>query len=161
MIFLFPKVVKHPSAYLFFFLFSSVALLNSAPDPQLNLPKTSLIIGTNILSAQIAADDASRELGLMSRTNLNADEAMIFVFPKPRPVAFWMKNTPVPLSVAYVGNSGRIFEIHDLKPFDETIVPSTSSAVAYAIEVSQGWFIKHGVFAGDVVGGLPYQSIAK
>ncbi len=77
-------------------LLLSVALLKASPAPQTNLPKVTLILGTNSLSAQIAADDPSRERGLMSRTNLAENEAMVFVFPAPRPVAFWMKDTPHP-----------------------------------------------------------------
>jgi uncharacterized membrane protein (UPF0127 family) len=146
---------------IFLFFLGFAVLLQGAPKPQLDLPKASLLIGTNSLSAQIAADDASRELGLMSRTNLGSDEAMVFVFPQPRPVSFWMKNTPTPLSIAYVGTSGRIFEIHDMKPFDQTPIPSASTAIVYAIEVPQGWFLKHGVMAGEIVTGLPSPSIAK
>jgi uncharacterized membrane protein (UPF0127 family) len=142
-------------------VFLSALPLHAAPKPQIDLPKATLTLGTNSLSAQIAADDASRELGLMSRTNLGTDEAMVFVFPSPRPVSFWMKDTPSPLSIAYVGPSGRIFEIHDLKPFDETPIPSASSAIIYAIEVPQGWFTQHGVMAGSMVGGLPSPSTAK
>jgi uncharacterized membrane protein (UPF0127 family) len=142
-------------------VFFSLLPLQAAPKPQTNLPKATLTLGTNSLSAQIAADDASRELGLMSRTNLGTDEAMVFVFPQPRPVSFWMKDTPIPLSIAYVGRSGLIYELHDMKPFDETPIPSASSAVVYAIEVPQGWFLKHGVFAGSTVEGLPSSSIAK
>jgi len=135
--------------------------LNAAPKAQLDLPKATLTLGTNSLTAQIAADDTSRELGLMSRTNLGTDEAMVFVFPQPRPVSFWMKDTPVPLSIAYVGRSGLIYELHDMKPFDETPIPSASSAIIYAIEVPQGWFLKHGVFAGSTVLGLPSPATAK
>jgi uncharacterized membrane protein (UPF0127 family) len=135
--------------------------LEAAPAPQTNLPKATLSLGSESLIAQIAADDASRERGLMSRTNLADDEAMIFVFPSPRSVSFWMKDTPTPLSIAYVGPSGRIFEIHDMKPFDETPVPSVSGAVVYAIETPQGWFTKHGIFAGSMVGGLPSPANAK
>jgi uncharacterized membrane protein (UPF0127 family) len=142
-------------------LFLSAFLLQAAPKPQFDLPKATLTLGTNSLDAQIAADDSSRERGLMSRTNLAENEAMLFVFPRPQPVAFWMKDTPVPLSIAYVGPSGRIFEIHDLKPLDETPVPSASEAVVYAIEVPQGWFGRRGVMAGSVVGGLPAASSAK
>jgi uncharacterized membrane protein (UPF0127 family) len=142
-------------------LFLSAFLLQAAPKPQFDLPKATLTLGTNSLDTQIAADDSSRERGLMSRTNLAENEAMLFVFPRPQPVAFWMKDTPVPLSIAYVGPSGRIFEIHDLKPFDETPVPSASEAVVYAIEVPQGWFARRGVMAGSVVGGLPAASCAK
>jgi hypothetical protein len=142
-------------------VFLSAWPLQAAPKPQFDLPKATLTLGTNSLSAQIAADDPSRERGLMSRTNLAENEAMVFVFPQPRPVAFWMKDTPVPLSIAYVGPSGRIFEIHDLKPLDETAVPSASQAVTYAIEVPQGWFAKHGIMAGSAVGGLPSPTTAK
>jgi uncharacterized membrane protein (UPF0127 family) len=136
-------------------------LLQAAPAPQNNLPKATLSLGSESLIAQIAADDASRERGLMSRTNLAENEAMLFVFPTPRSVAFWMKDTPTPLSIAYVGPSGRIFEIHDMKPFDETPIPSASGAVVYAIETKQGWFTKHGILAGSMVGGLPSPSTAK
>jgi len=142
-------------------LFLSIALLQGTPTPQTNLPKATLTLGAHSLTAQIAADDASRERGLMSRTNLAENEAMVFVFPSPQPVAFWMKDTPTPLSIAYVGPSGRIFEIHDLKPFDETAVPSASQAVTYAIETPQGWFTKHGIIAGSTVSGLPSASTAK
>lgn len=151
-----------PRRILLVFSFLLTALpLQAAPKPQFDLPKATLTLGTNSLSAQIAADDPSRERGLMSRTNLAENEAMVFVFPQPRPVAFWMKDTPVPLSIAYVGPSGMIFEIHDLKPFDETRKPSASQGVAYAIEVPQGWFAKHGVMAGTTVSGLPSPTTAK
>ena len=145
---------------LFSFLLACLPL-QAAPEPQYGLPKASLSFGTNSLSAQVAADDATRERGLMSRTNLAPDEAMVFVFPRPRPVAFWMKDTPVPLSIAYVGASGRIFEIQELKPLDETPVPSASEAVVYAIEASKDWFSRHGVTAGSMVGGLPSPRSAK
>jgi len=142
-------------------LFLAASVLHAGPKPQTDLPKATLTLGTNSLNAQIAADDASRELGLMSRTNLGTDEAMVFVFPQPRSVTFWMKDTPLPLSIAYVGRSGMIYELHDMKPFDETPIPSSSSAVIYAIETPLGWFEKHGVMAGSTVGGLPSPSTAK
>ncbi len=149
-----------------FFLFLVLLLqllhnLQAAPLPQHNLPKVSLALGTNTLSAQVAADDRSRELGLMARKQLDSDEAMVFVFPQPRSVNFWMKDTPVPLSIAYISASGRILETHELKPLDENPVPSASSAVVYALEVPQGWFASHGILAGDQIAGLPSPSIAK
>ncbi len=154
--------MKHPLPSLFLAaLFLGGFLLQAAPAPQTNLPKATLTLGTNTLIAQIAADDASRERGLMSRTNLSENEGMIFLFPQPRPVSFWMKDTPVPLSIAYVDPSGRILEIHDLKPLDETPVPSASERVAYALEVAQGWFRRHGVLAGDTLSGLPSLGTAK
>lgn len=152
--------MKNPRLILLSLCLSALPL-SAAPKSQRDLPKAALTLGTNSLSAEIASDDASRELGLMSRTNLGTNEAMVFVFPSPRQVAFWMKDTPSPLSIAYVGPSGRIFEIHDMKPFDETPIPSASSAIVYAIEVPQGWFATHGVLAGSQVGGLPSASSAK
>jgi uncharacterized protein len=137
------------------------ALASPTPKPQHNLPTAALSLGTNTLTAQIAATDATRELGLMSRTNLSDNEGMIFVFPQPRPVTFWMKDTPTPLSIAYISASGRILELHDMKPFDETSIPSTSQAVVYALEVAKGWFDRHGVLPGDNIAGLPSATIAK
>jgi len=142
-------------------VFLSAVPLRALPKAQLDLPKAALALGTNSLNAQIAADDASRELGLMARKALEPDEAMVFVFPQPRSVNFWMKDTPIPLSIAYISASGRILETHELKPLDETPVPSASSSVVYALEVSQGWFVAHGVLAGDQISGLPSASTAK
>lgn len=142
-----------------------ISLLQAAPSctpqPQQDLPKATLLLGTNIVTAQIAADNATRELGLMSHTNLGDAEGMIFVFPGPRPVTFWMKDTPTPLAIAYIGASGRIMELHEMKPFDETPVPSESQAIVYALEVAKGWFSRHGVLPGDVVAGLPSPLTAK
>ena len=143
------------------FLIMGFFAVRASPTPQANLPKVELSLGTNILSAQIAADESSRERGLMSRTNLSDGEGMLFVFPRARPVTFWMKDTPSPLSVAYISSSGRILETHDMKPFDETPVPSASSAVVYALEVAQVWFLRHGVLPGDSISGLPLPSMAK
>jgi len=139
----------------------SNATAQATPAPQFNLPKTTLTLGTNSLSVQIAADDPSRERGLMSQTNLPDTEGMIFIFPRPRSVVFWMKDTPTPLSIAYIDASGRIIETHDMKPFDETDIPSASSAIVYALEVSQGWFVRHGVLPGDTIIGLPSPTAAK
>ena len=142
-------------------LLLSGPLRSATPEPQFGLPRVALGIGTLTVEAQVAADEPSRERGLMSRTSLAADEAMLFVFPAPRPVAFWMKNTTVPLSVAYISPSGRIFEIHDLKPLDETPVPSASDAVSYALEMPRGWFERHGIPAGERIRGLPASTTAR
>ena len=157
--------MKHFTLILQTALLSAASFLHAdpspTPKPQRNLPTTTLSLGTNSLAAQIAATDATRELGLMSRTNLDDSEGMIFVFPQPRQVVFWMKDTPTPLSIAYIGASGRILELHDMKPFDETSIPSASPAVVYALEVAKGWFDRHGILPGDTISGLPSESIAK
>jgi len=157
--------MKQFARFVLIALLSASSLLHGepapTPKPQHNLPTAILSLGSNSLTTQIAADDASRELGLMSRTNLGDSEGMVFVFPQPRPVTFWMKDTPIPLSIAYISSSGRILELHDMKPFDETSVPSTSQAVVYALEVAKGWFERHGVLPGDTISGLPSETVAK
>ena len=102
------------------FLITGLFPLQASPKPQLDLLEISLSLGTNSLSAQIAADEPARERGLMNRTNLSDGEGMLFVFPGARPVTFWMKNTPLPLSIAYISNSGRILETHDMKPHPQS-----------------------------------------
>jgi uncharacterized membrane protein (UPF0127 family) len=123
--------------------------------PQSPLPTVPLKVGDKRLTAEVADDDAEREAGMMFRKSIAEGEAMLFVFDAPQRASFWMKNTLVPLSVAYVARDGRILEIHDLKPRDETPVPSKFDTIAYAIEVPQGWFIKNAILPGSLVKGLP------
>jgi uncharacterized membrane protein (UPF0127 family) len=100
------------------------------------------------LLAEIARTDAQRARGLMGRSSLKDGEGMLFVFDRDQILSFWMKNTPLPLSIAYIAYDGRIMEIHDLKPHDTTTVPSRRSG-RYALEVPQGWFDRVGVRIGD------------
>ena len=65
---------------------------------------------------------------------------MLFIFEQPRKASFWMRNTKIPLSIAYIDSAGKILEIKSMNPLDETVVPSSSDQVAYALEVNQGWF---------------------
>ena len=128
---------------------------------QKQLVHTSLTIDTHQLDVRIAADPASREQGLMRETSLPANTGMLFVFPTSRHATFWMKDTPLPLSIAYLNATGRILEIHDLEPFSERAVPSSSSSVVYALEVPRGWFANHQVLPGDYVNGLPSNKTAQ
>jgi uncharacterized membrane protein (UPF0127 family) len=138
-----------------FLLATPGAIATPATEPQPRLPTVPLVVGGKKLAAEIADEDAEREAGMMFRRTMAAGEAMVFVFDTPQKVAFWMKNTLVPLSVAYVNASGMILEIHDLKPKDETAVPSRFDTVLYAIEVPQGWFLANGILPGAQVKGLP------
>ena len=80
---------------------------------------------------------------------------MLFIFDQPKKASFWMKNTKIPLSIAYIDSNGKILEIKSMNPLDETIVPSNSDEVAYALEVNQGWFARHGVSPGTKIEGIP------
>ncbi len=102
------------------------------------------------IEVEIADDDAERSQGLMFRESLGEDCGMVFVFDEEQPLSFWMRNTLVPLSIAYIDSDGRIVSIRDMEPLDETSVPSEGPA-RYALEVNQGFFEENGVEAGDEV----------
>lgn len=117
------------------------------------LPQRTLTIGENKLVVEVASTPQARETGLMNRFSLQQDHGMLFVFEAPQPLAFWMKNTYIPLSVAFVDRNGRITNIEDMRPQDESTHWSNGAAL-YAIEMRQGWFAAKGIAPGDVVGGL-------
>lgn len=123
--------------------------------PAESLETVGLIIAGHSLTAEVAATPEQQARGLMFRESMPANHGMLFPFPEPRTASFWMRNTPLPLSIAYLDTRGVILEIHDMKPFDERSIRSASGRVAYALEVHQGWFRRHGITPGDRVLGLP------
>jgi uncharacterized membrane protein (UPF0127 family) len=139
----------------FFGLFLMVGQLLGQQSAQVPLPAIMLSVGGKAVFAEVADDPQERETGLMFRKSLAPDSGMLFVMPEPEHAAFWMKNTTLPLSVAYINQSGMILEIHDLRPLDERPVPSAFSNIAYALEMEQGWFARNRVLAGDRIKGLP------
>jgi uncharacterized membrane protein (UPF0127 family) len=119
-----------------------------------SLPLTPLTIGTVKLQAEVANTPGQREIGLMHRFSLAPDHGMVFVFPAPEPLSFWMRNTYIPLSIAYMDANGVILNIEDMAPQDDTMHWSRGAA-QYALEMRKGWFRERGVRAGDRVQGLP------
>ena len=127
---------------------SNPAYLNQAQ------PKLSIIplwLGANELKAEVARSASEIATGMMHRTKMAENEAMLFVFPKPHRASFYMRNTILPLSCAYIGSDGAILEIHDMKPLDETPIVATTDQVQYVLEVNQGWFKSHHVGIGTVL----------
>jgi uncharacterized membrane protein (UPF0127 family) len=102
------------------------------------------------IKAEIARTDDQRSRGLMGRRSLADGEGMLFVFEQDRILSFWMKNTLIPLSIAYLAYDGRILEIHDMEPQSLNPVKSSRSA-RYALEVPQGWFSRAGISIGDLL----------
>ena len=117
------------------------------------LPTLDLVIGGHKLVAEIAATHPTRTTGLMNRFSLRPDHGMLFVFPEPQPLAFWMHNTYVPLSIAFIGADGRILNIEDMAPLTESTHPSRGLAL-YALEMKKGWFADRGIGPGARVEGL-------
>lgn len=105
------------------------------------------------LIVEVADTDLTRSTGLMFRKELGKDKGMLFVFGTERNVSFWMKNTSIPLSIAFIDKNGIITEILDLKPNDLTSKKSKKK-VKYALEVNQGYFKKNNIKAGDKINGL-------
>lgn len=109
---------------------------------------TQLRIQQHTLQTEIADTQAKRAKGLMLRTTLGTDAGMLFVFPDNQIRCFWMKNTLIPLSIAYIDNQGKILEIADMFPLDERPVCSKKEA-RFALEVNQHWFKKNLITVGD------------
>ncbi len=117
------------------------------------LSTVELRIGGHKLVAEVAATPDTRTVGLMHRFSLRPDHGMLFVFDVPQPLGFWMRNTHVPLSIAFVGADGRILNIEDMAPRTDDTHPSRGLAL-YAVEMKKGWFAERGIKAGDRVDGL-------
>jgi uncharacterized protein len=120
-------------------------------NPQPKLPMLKLWVGTNQVSAEIASTLTQIQTGMMFRTNTAEMDGMLFVFPQPQQVAFYMRNTLIPLSCAYIDREGTILETFEMQPLDETAIPSKSHEVQYVLEMKQGWFDRHGIKPGVVV----------
>jgi uncharacterized protein len=132
-----------------------VALLLAAPLHAFakELPTMPLTIGKHKVTAEVATTPAQREVGLMNRFSLKPDTGMLFVFERPEPLSFWMRNTYVALSIAFIGADGRILNIEDMLPQTEDPHWSRGAAL-YALEMKKGWFAEKGIVAGDRVDGL-------
>ena len=115
--------------------------------------KKVLTIKKHKLEVEIADTVLKRSTGLMYREKMDKDAGMLFVFPVPDRVGFWMKNTKIPLSIAFIDSDGVILQIADMKPEDITTIMSKEE-VSYALEVNQGWFKKNNIKFGDIIKGL-------
>jgi uncharacterized membrane protein (UPF0127 family) len=136
------------------FFASAVATdLASAAPPASGLPTVTLTINGNKITAEVASTPDQRSTGLMNRFSLQPDHGMLFVFDRPEPLGFWMKNTYVALSIAFLDAEGRILNIEDMAPQTETTHWSKGPG-QYALEMRKGWFAERGVRAGDKVDGV-------
>ena len=117
------------------------------------LPSVTLSINGHKLTAEVASTPEQRATGLMNRFSLKPDSGMLFIFERPEPLGFWMKNTYIPLSIAFIDPDGRILNIDDMAPQTEMTHWSRGPGL-YALEMRKGWYAEHGVKAGDRVQGL-------
>jgi uncharacterized membrane protein (UPF0127 family) len=125
--------------------------------PQLNLPRLQLTAGMHLIDTQLALSPEHRTIGLMFRKEMPQNEGMLFVFEQPSVQCFWMKNTLLPLTAAFVADDGAIVNLEDMKP-QTTNSHCSTQPVRYVLEMNQGWFAKRGIKAGAKLGGKPFMS---
>ncbi|MDA8447931.1 DUF192 domain-containing protein [Paracidovorax valerianellae] len=128
---------------------------NAQESPQLNLQRVELGAGMHRIDAQVAVAPQERQIGLMHRKEMPQQEGMLFVFEEPAVQCFWMKNTILPLTAAFVADDGTIVNLADMKPQTEDSHCS-EKPVRYVLEMNQGWFAKKGVKAGAKLSGAPF-----
>ncbi|MET1116184.1 MAG: DUF192 domain-containing protein [Comamonas sp.] len=123
--------------------------------PQLHLQRTELRAGMYRIDAQVAQNFGERQTGLMHRRQMPAHEGMLFVFEQPARQCFWMKNTPLPLTAAFVADDGTIVNLADMQPLSEDSHCS-AKPVRYVLEMNQGWFAQKKLGAGAKLTGKPF-----
>ena len=104
------------------------------------------------LNVEVAATEQARQKGLMYRMSLPENDGMLFIFEKDKRLSFWMKNTYIPLDIAFIDSRGVITDILQMQPLDTSVLYNSSTEVRYALEVNQWWFAKHGIIPGSKIG---------
>ncbi len=123
----------------------------------MDLQRIKITAGMHQIDTQLALTPEQRQTGLMWRKNMPQHEGMLFVFEQPTQQCFWMKNTLIPLTAAFVADDGTIVNLEDMKP--QTTEPHCSAKpVRYVLEMNKGWFAKKGIKAGSKLTGQPFAS---
>ena len=121
-----------------------------------SLPAIRLNAGMHIIKAEVARSPDERAIGLMHRKSMPANDGMLFVFEQPAPQCFWMSNTLLPLSIAFVADDGTVGSIEEMAP-GSLDSHCSKQPVRYALEMNQGWFAKRGIKPGSKLGGKPFE----
>jgi uncharacterized protein len=138
-------------------LWSALAVTATAQDtPQTNLPRIKLQAGMFQIDTQVAQTEAQRQIGLMFRQDMPQHEGMLFVFEQAATQCFWMKNTLLPLTAAFVADDGTIVNLADMKP-QTTDSHCSAKPVRFVLEMNQGWFAKKGLKAGSRLSGVAFK----
>lgn len=133
------------------------SLVHAQETPQTNLPRVDLTIGMYRIDAQLAQTPQAREIGLMFRREMPQQEGMLFAFSVPADQCFWMKNTILPLSAAFIADDGTIVNLVDMAP-QTTNSHCSAKPVRFVLEMNQGWFAHKGFKAGTRISGAPFEA---
>ena len=139
--------------YRFVITLSMSVLLLCSTQTQAQMPRLELTASFHRIEAEVAADQASRMQGLMNRRSMGANQGMLFVFAQTDRHCMWMRNTFLPLSVAFLDDQGRILNIEDMQPQTENNHCAVAPA-RFALEMNRGWFAGKGIKPGQRIGGL-------
>ena len=132
---------------------ASTARAQQGPQPRLDT--ADLTVGMHVIKAELAVTPSQQATGMMMRTEMAANEGMLFVNSDNSPRCFWMRNTLLPLSIAFISDDGAIVNIAEMQPrSDES--HCSAKPVRYALEMNKGWFAKRGILAGTRLRGGPF-----
>ncbi|KNZ33925.1 MAG: hypothetical protein AD742_02335 [Methylibium sp. NZG] len=127
----------------------------AAQDGPQKLPTIQLSAGMHLIRAEVAQTPEQRSIGLMHRPSMGQSEGMLFIFEQPAQQCFWMKNTLLPLSIAFLADDGSIVNIESMKP--QTLDSHCSKKpVRFVLEMNEGWFAKRGIKPGAALKGAPF-----
>jgi uncharacterized membrane protein (UPF0127 family) len=149
------RITHHITALLLTVLCTTAWAQNSAERAQMDLPRVALQALMHRIDAQVAQTPRQREVGLMYREKMPVNEGMLFVFEQPSVQCFWMRNTRIPLTAAFVADDGTIVNLADMKPMSDDSHCS-KKPVRYVLEMNQGWFAAKGMKAGSKLTGPPF-----
>jgi uncharacterized protein len=148
--------IKRRSAFsLLAWLVAAIGTAAAQTGPQPRLPTVDLVAGMHVIKAELAATPLQQATGMMWRTEMPGNEGMLFVNADDQVRCFWMKNTLIPLTIAYLAADGTIINLADMAPQSEQSHCSTRPA-RFALEMRQGWFAKRGIQAGFKLRGKPF-----
>ena len=148
------KVISYYLQALLLLFAGSLTAFNALGQgsPQMNLPRVTLNAGMHLIQVQVAQDFEQRQIGLMWRKEMPQNEGMLFVFEQPAMQCFWMRNTLLPLTAAFVSDDGSIVNLADMKPLNDDSHCS-KKPVRFVLEMNQGWFAKRNIQAGYKLSG--------
>jgi len=139
-----------------FFCIVAFAAIASSANAQLNigLRTIQMKVGIYSIQAEVADSPDLREVGLMNRTSLSTNSGMLFIFEQKAGNCFWMKNTKLPLSIAFIADDGKIVNIEEMQA-DTTNNHCPKAPIRYALEMNKGWFSERVIIPGNTIQGLP------
>ena len=150
------EILKRLSSVVFIASVLMPAWAAAQEIPQTNLQRTKLTAGMYVIDAQVAHTPDQRQIGLMQRKEMPQHEGMIFVFEQASQQCFWMKNTLLALTAAFVADDGTIVNMADMKP-ETTDSHCSTQPVRYVLEMNKGWFSKKGIKPGSKLGGSLFE----